>query len=333
MGFTVNDLLPDIISSDGLATCDPAQVKSGLTDALRLLAQKAHFDFSLGVIDIAVCNSCVTLPHFVGTVLAINSCGFPTFLRDQWYQFHINGVGSVKWTDCGMADVLDTQSCTFRDLVAPSRLVTVVENAADNNKKVRVFGSDSNGKAIWTPGANGAMQEGFLVPTINGFPISPANPPLFARIDRVELELPRQGFIRLVGIDPANTDSATNKVLLGYYDPTEQYPSYNRIRVPRANSWVRIKYRKAFENIRSYTDWVNCDNRLAIKLACQAVKLYNQRRYDDAQAAESNAVRMLSEDQNVKQVPTAVGPQITTNIYQNNDSLYNDGYWGSFGGY
>jgi hypothetical protein len=333
MGFTVQDLMPEITSSDGLATCDQQQVFSGLTDVLRLLGQKAHFDFALGVIDIAVCNSCVTLPHFVGGVLAINTCGLPTFLRDQWYQFHINGVGSVKWTDCGMGDVLDTAVCTFRELSAPSRLVAVVENNSDNNKKVRVFGSDVNGKAIWTMGANGQMQEGYLVPTIAGFPISTVNPPLFARIDRIELETPRQGFIRLVGIDPANPNEATNKVLLGYYDPTEKYPSYNRIRVARANSWVRIKYRKAYENIRSVTDWVNCDNRLAIKLGCQAIALYKQRRYDEAQAAEANAVRMLSDDQNIKTVPTSVGPQIVTNVYSNFDSLYNDGFYGPYGSY
>lgn len=324
MGFTVQDLLPEITSSDGLATCDMQQVFSGLTDALRLVGQKAHFDFALGVIDIAVCNSCVTLPHFVGTVLAINTCGMPSFLRDQWYQFHINGVGSARWTDCGMGDVLDTAACTFRDLTAPSRLIAVVENAADNNKKVRAFGSDPDGKQIWTLGPNGVPQEGFLVPTIAGFPISPAAPPLFARIDRIELETPRQGFIRLVGVDPANTDNATNKVLLGYYNPTERYPSYNRIRVARANSWVRIKYRKSYEDIRAVTDWVNCDNRLAIKLACQAITLYKQRRYDEAQGAEANAVRMLSEDQNVKQVPTAVGPSIITNTYCNNDTIMGD---------
>lgn len=326
MGLTVQDLYADITSADGLATCDQAQVFSGLTDALRLLEQKAHYDFSLGTLDISVCASCITLPRFVGTVLGVSTCAGVSYLRDQWYQFHINGIGPANFTDCGFTDELG-EVCTFRDLPAPCRFVAVVENPADNNKEIRLFATDVNGKPIWTPGANGVMQEGFLVPTINGYPLSNPNVPLAARVDRIQLQLPRQGFIRLVAIDPSNTDESTNKTLVGYYDPTEKYPTYRRIRISRSNSWARIKYRKAYKEIRAYTDWVECDNKLAIKLACQAVKLYNQRRYDEALAAESQASRMLSEDQNIKQTPTPVGPQIVTEVYSNRDRIMCDNWY------
>lgn len=328
MGFTVQDLLADITSSDGLATCNTQEVFSGLTDALRLLEQKAHFDFSLGTIDISVCASCITLPKFVGTVLGVATCAGVSYLRDQWYQFHINGMAPGNWTDCGYADELG-EVVTFRDLPAPCRLVAVVENPADNNKEVRVFGTDINGKAIWQAGANAQQYEGFLVPTISGYPLSNPNAPLVARIDRIQLQIPRQGFIRLVAIDPANPDNNTNKTLVGYYDPTEKYPAYRRIRLPCHTGWARLKYRKAYREIRATTDWIDCDNKLAIKLACQAVKLYNQRRYDEALAAESQAARMLSEDQAVKQTPTPLGPQIITNIYANNDRILDAGVcWG-----
>ena len=327
MGFTLQDILPDITSADGLATCDMPQVYSGVTDALRLLEQKAHYDFSLGTLDISTCASCITLPRFVGTVLGVATCSGVSYLRDQWYQFHINGVGPSNWTDCGYADELG-EVCTFRDIAKPSRLVAVVEQTADNNREVRIFGTDVNGKSIWTAGANGTLQEGFLVPTISGYPLSNPNAPLVARIDRISLQTPRQGFVRLVAIDPANTDEATNKVLIGYYDPTERHPSYRRLRLSRSSGWARIKYRKSNKTITSVTDWIDCDNKLAIKLACQAVKLYNQRRYDEALAAESQAARMLSEDQNVKQTPSPLGPQIVTNIYANNDRIMDGGSYG-----
>jgi hypothetical protein len=331
MGFTVQDLLPDITSADGLGTCDTAQVHSGLTDALRLLEAKAQFDFSLGTLDISVCASCVTLPKFVGTVLAVGTCAGVNYLRDQWYQFHINGVGPTNWTDCGYTDELG-EVVTFRDLTAPCRLVAVVENSADNNREIRVFGTDVNGRPIWTNGPLNQSQEGFLVPTINGYPLSNPNAPLVARIDRISLQLPRQGFIRLVAIDPSNTDETTNKTLVGYYDPTEKYPTYRRIRLARNTGWARIKYRKAYKEIRSNSDWIDCDNKLAIKLACQAVRMYNQRRYDEALAAEGQAARMLSEDQSVKQTPTPLGPQIITNVYANNDRILTGG-WDGYGGY
>lgn len=333
MGLTVNDILPDITSADGLATCDLPKVFSGLTDAMRLLEQKANFDFSLGTLDISVCASCITLPRFVGTVIAVATCGGVSYLRDQWYQFHINGVGPVKWTDCGYADELG-EVCTFRDLCAPSRLVAIVENVADNNKEVRVFATDQNGKPIWTPGPNGVMAEGFLVPTIAGYPLSNPNVPLAARIYRIQLQGPRQGFVRLVAIDPANTDENTNKVLVGYYDPTERYPSYRRVRLPCNTPWARLKYRKANKTITSVTDWIECDNKLAIKIACQAVKLYNNRQYNEAAVAEAQAARMLTEDQAVKQTPTPVGPQIVVNVAANHDRIMDgSGYYGYGGGY
>jgi hypothetical protein len=326
MGFTVQDILPDITSADGLATCDLPQVYSGLTDALRLLEQKAHFDFSLGTLDISTCASCIALPRFVGTVLGVSTCAGVNFLRDQWYQFHINGTGPSSFTSCGYADELG-EVCTFREPSAPSRLVAVVEQAADNNKEIRVFGTDQNGKPIWTPGPNGVLQEGMLVPTIFGYPLSNPAAPLISRITRIQLQTPRQGFIRLVAIDPANTDESTNKVLIGYYDPTEKYPSYRRLRIAQSAGWARIKYRKANRQITATTDWIECDNKLAIKLACQAVKLYNQRRYDEALVAEGQAARMLSEDQAVKQTPTPVGPQIITDVYANNDRIMDGGYY------
>jgi hypothetical protein len=40
------------------------------------------------------------------------------------------------------------------------------------------------------------------------------------------------------------------------------------------------------------------------------VKYYDRDKYDMAATAEAQAVRMLSEGQNVNQTPTPIGPQI-----------------------
>lgn len=320
MGFTVSDILAEVKSSDGVGNCDNTQVFSYLTDALRLISDKAHYDFKLGTLDITVCDSCVTLPEFVKTVLAVTTCGQPTYLRDEWYQFHINGMGSQKWTDCGYTD--ETGSfCTFRDPVAASQLVAVVDETSDNNKEVRVFGWDINGERIYSDGPNGTRQDGFLVPTIAGYPLPNPNVPLIARIDRVSLQIPRKGMVRLVAVDPANSDSSTNKVLIGNYEPNLQYPSYRRIRLGSNNSWARIKYRKQDAVIRSINDWIDVDNKLAILLACQSVKHMRQGRYDVANAALAQSTQMLSDGQNVSQTPTALGPQIIMAREWNHDSI------------
>lgn len=328
MGFTVSDLYAEIKSSDGVGNCDQAQVFSYLTDALKLISDKAHYDFTLGTLDITVCDACVTLPEFVKTVLAVTTCGEPSYLRDSWYQFHQNGWGSQNWTSCGHVD--ETGSfCTFRDPVAASQLVAVVDETSDNNKEVRVFGWDINGERIWSDGPNGTRLDGFLVPTIAGYPLPNPNVPLIARVDRISLQLPRKGMIRLVAVDPANTDTATNKTLIGAYEPTLQYPSYRRIRLGSSNAWARIKYRKQDATIRALTDWIEVDNKLAILLACQAVKHMRSGRYDIGNAALAQATMMLSDGQNVLTTPTAIGPQISIDLAWNNDSI--NGYgcnWG-----
>jgi hypothetical protein len=332
MGFTVSDIYSEITSSDGVGNCNEAQVFSYLTDALKLISDKAHYDFKLGTLDITVCDACVTLPDFVTTVLSVTTCGQPTYLRDSWYGFHLNGVGHEKWTDCGYTDELG-QFCTFRDPVAASQLVAVVEETSDNNKQIRVFGWDINGERIYSDGPNGTRDDGFLVPTIAGYPLPNPNVPLIARVDRISLQLPRKGVVRLVAVDPANTDSATNKILLGVYEPTTAYPSYRRIRLGSKNSWARIKYRKKDAIIRSQNDWIDVDNKLAILLACQAVKHYRQGRVEIGDSTVAKATQMLSDGQNVKQTPTGVGPQIVVSTEWTADTIngYGCGWYGGGG--
>ena len=293
----------DVDAKEALETCDQAKLFRGVSDAIRLLEEKAHFDFSLGSLDISVCNKTVTLPHFVGTVLAVAGANGPTYLRDSWYQHHINGVGVESFTDCGYTDEVGVFS-TFRDPAAPSRIVDVVESNADNNKEVRVFGWDSAGKRIYTPGPTGELQDGFNVPTIVGYPLSNPNVPLIARIDRIQKSV-TNGFIKLVAIDADN-----NQVLLGYFEPHERLPQYRRIRLASGSTWARIKYRRAYREIRAATDYIPIPNKLALKLAMRAVKYYDRDKYDMAATAEAQAVRMLSEGQNVNQTPTPIGPQI-----------------------
>lgn len=297
----ISDLLP--MAKSALQTCDTEKVLRGLTSAVRLMEEKGHFDFSINTFDIQVCDAIVTLPSFVGTVLAVNTCHGPSYLRDNWYQFHINSVGSEKWTDCGYADELG-EVCTFREPEAPSRLVAVVEDPKDNNKILRIFGWDATGKRIYSPNANGVLEEGFLVPTLNGFPLPNPTAPLIARIERIQ-KAETNGFVRLVAVDENN-----KQVLIGYYEPQEKYPKYRRLRLASGSKWARIRYRRATKHYTSVNDWVPIENELALQLACVAVFNYWQNQYQIAGTAETQAVRMLSEGQGVNSTPTPIGPQI-----------------------
>jgi hypothetical protein len=297
-------------------SCDQTAVFSAITKAIRLLEKKAHYDASLGVLDIAVCNDSITLPNFIQTVLGVNTACGTTLLRDDWFQFHTGGVGSERWTDPGFTDVLG-EVVTFRDPITPVSLVAIVESSSDNNKVVRVFGYDATGKKIYTPGPSGNLEEGFLVPAVVGYPLVNPSAPLIARIERIT-KVVTNGFIRLVGIDPY-----TNvKTLIGYYEPTDTNPRYKRMRVSKGSRWVRIKYRKAYSEIRSLNDWINIQNTLALQLAVKAVKLYEQDKYDSARQAEEEGARMLSEEEDVNKTPTAIGPQISYDYVNESDSIW-----------
>jgi hypothetical protein len=299
----VESIYKDLKSADVLGTCDDAYVFARLTDAVSLIANQGIVDPLIGEMDICVCNGCVTLPAEVETPLAINQGGFPTLIRDEWFQYHINGSGSHGWSDWSYSDHLGFVS-TFRDPSGPVKVVAEIESARDSQAKVRVFGWDVDGKRIYTPNASGALEDGFLVPTIYGFSQPNPEAPEIARIDRVDKAL-TNGFVRLLAV---NTDGSPH-TLIGYYLPNETNPSYARIRVGKHN-WLRMKYRKRNFEVRSVNDWININNREVIVLATKAVHLRRKGQYDAGSTAEAEAIRILNHEANAKRPPGITPPQI-----------------------
>jgi len=288
-----------------LGKCDEAAVFRRITDAVRLANHQGKFDVALGAMDICIVDGCVTLPAEVATLLAVNNCGFPTMMRDQWFQYHMNGPGNEKYTPLGYADELGAVS-TFRDPSAPVKLIAQVENAKDSGKSLRVFGWDESGKRIYTDAGDGVLQDGFLVPMIYGFAVASPDAPAIARIDRVQKD-ETNGFVKLIAIDENN---GTPHTLIGYYLPWETNPTYRRIKVA-GDSWVRIKYRKKDLEVRGTQDWINIDNREALLLLIRSVKLRLDNQFELARTAENEGMRLLSNEAEALRPPGLKGPQIT----------------------
>lgn len=303
-----------------LGKCDNAYLFRRLTDAVKLANNQADFEVNLGQMDICVCDGCATLPADVGTVLAVNSGGYPTLIRDQWYQYHINGRGSSDCTPCGYTDELG-RVCTFRDPSSPVLLVAQVENALDSNVEVRVFGWDDSGKRIYTEGEGGILEDGFLVPTAYGFPVPSSVAPAIARIDRIQKPV-TNGFIKLIAIDPTTLASHT---LIGYYEPWETVPNYRRIKV-NDRSWIRLKYLKAVNDVRGLSDWIAIDNREALLLLLKAVKFRLENQIGQAKEYEIEGMRLLSNEAERLRPPGPQTPQIISNEYPESfggESLFN----------
>lgn len=287
-----------------LSKCDLPTVYRRITDAVKLAntSYKGN-DWNIAMMDLCVCDGCVTLPADVGTVLGANHDGFPTLIRDQWFQFHANGPGSNSgFTPWSYTDELGPV-VTFKDPSKPVILVAEVEEATDANcATLRVFGWDADGKRIYTRGPDDTLLDGFLVPLIYGF--SPPNPeaPAIARIDRIQKSLTK-GFIRLLAVNPDDLQSHT---LIGYYQPWETVPNYRRVRTP-GRSWLRIKYRRKDLEVRASTDWINIENREALLLLLKAVQFRLNNQFDQARAAETEGLRLLSQEAESLR-PTSIQP-------------------------
>lgn len=303
--MTVNDIYDEARAV--LGKCDNSYIFRRISDAVKIANNSGKFDPALGIMDLCVCDGCVTLPADVGTVLAVNNGGFPTLMRDQWFQYHANGPGNQCYVPWNYTDELGMVT-TYRDPSAPVKLIAEVENALDSNIALRVFGWDENGKRIYTEGSSGALEDGFLVPTVFGFAVPNLSTPDIARIDRVQKAV-TNGFVRLIAVDSATLESHTQ---IGYYLPWETNPYYRRIKVPN-RSWIKIKYHKRDLEVKSTSDWINIENREALLMLLKAVKARLDNQIDLGRSFENEGLRILSNEAEALRPSGISPPQVIWN--------------------
>lgn len=300
----VSDIYSDVI--EALGKCNEVTAFRRLTEAIAMLANKAKWDSAVGEIDVCVTQDYVTLPRMVGAILGVTTNGKANYLTDaSWFDYHLNGPGVQDCVDCLYAQVAGT-FCTIRDPSLPVYMVAELDSAADNNQLLRVFGTDANGNEIFTPNPEtGIMEQGFLVPTVYGFPVRNAAAPAIARVTRIQKAV-TSGRIKLLAV---NTDDSTAHTLIGYYEPNETEPRYQRLKVPR-HSWVRVKYKRKNVAITSQQDFIFLNSSQAVVLGVKAVKFRLDDKVDIAAAYEKEAARLLSEDAAAIQPAVVLSPQI-----------------------
>lgn len=296
--YITESLFLEAKSPLGLGRCSPQEVFDGISRAVSRATNSGLFDASIGQVDICACDGCFTLPADVQTILSVNQSGQPTVIRSEWFEYSLNGTGTQKCAPCHFTTVQGKLFSTIKELSGPSIIVAEIENAADNQKEVRVFGWKADGTRIYTEGPGGVLEDGFLVPSVFGF--SPPNPdaPAITRIDRVR-KAETNGLVRLIAIDA--TDD-TKRTLLGHYLPWETAPQYQRIKVA-SKTWIRVKYKRKDIKVRGIGDWINLDNEEALMFLLKAVKLGSQDAYAASQAAENEAMRLLSNQQESSSSP------------------------------
>lgn len=240
------------------------------TEAIELLANITSWDPLIGYVDIQTFDSFyVTLPQYVDQVLAINVNHSIGRFRNQWYEFHMNGLGQDNAQadsvgsnrPCGGWEEVGEMPCAF-PLAAPSYLVAAPLDPVDNGTSVRVWGIDVNELPVY--GKDGNL--GIPITCEQGsFDISSQELP-FKRVDRIVLGSP-QSFIQLFATD--GTQYLQN---LGTFWPNIAEPKFRVIRIGQKAVTVRMRYRKRLVKVTSLTDPIHMRSRSAMMNALRSIQ-------------------------------------------------------------
>lgn len=302
-----------------IGTCDDQAFYERLTEAQELLANLSNWDPLVGSMDICTCERIIVLPDDVEMPLAVNIGGQPADFRNKWFEFHLNGPGSDccaigcgwNWADSG-------EFPTFRTIKCEAKIYAYSDMDEGMATSIRVFGYSKTDKWIMSPDCNGVLQDGFDVPVLFGLGAGIPAAYQIQRITRV-LKPATRGFVKLVALE----EGCDHSVLLGYYRPNEQTPSYRRIVLNGAYnicrfldtcapqmSWVRMKFRKKTFKITSMDDVIFLHSVTAIKMAVQAIKKYENDLIDEYVKYKAEAKKALMEEQATRSGPNQIRIQM-----------------------
>lgn len=166
----------------------------------------------------------ITLPPEIARLEAVDVCGHPVALNNQWVEYLRFGNGRMPKSPCACGSVTAAYSrnnvCTFKQMTnAPQTIRVYLTDARDVGKRVLLQGLDANSNVIYsTDNLNQVVGE-FLNLT------SPFTdtPQTILQIDGIQKDV-TYGIVRFYQVDPTTGD----QVLLLTMQPGEQTASYRR---------------------------------------------------------------------------------------------------------
>lgn len=289
-----------------MGDCDDASVFNRISDATEVLCNKTDIDPLIGWVDIVTTGGkAITLPREVDTVLALNISGVPSFPRNRWAEFHLNGLGSDAsdqgrffWDDKGDYPL-------FKDPEEPVQFTALAAHAGDVAEgEIWVHGYDFNDRKV-TSEVDGAVVDGWKVPLSGSLEGPAPDAPVFKRVTGVRKK-PSLGYVSLYG-----TTSGGDVALYGDYEPSETLPQYRRILLSTSACWARIQYRRKVFRVTSQTDRIPLHSRMALMLMCKALQKYDNDKIEEGDLYERKAVALLVEKQLASNPPSSPSIQIS----------------------
>lgn len=315
----VKHIIADGKSSRGYGNCNDGDFYRGLTDAVRLLANKSSWDVMMGRMTICATEGYLTLPREVEKIMGATINGTAAWPRDLWFRHHINGPGNLGCGN-GFNEFYDEVGKTpiFRCIQGPTVLFAIPESAEDNGKELLIYGYDRFDSELFHTDTDGNVVNGMRVP-INTSEIT--NYPDARVIKKVThvFKPETKGVVRLWGyVDPF--DISTVADLYGYYYADETQPTYRQYRFPKCST-VDITFRRKNLEFKSLEDWIPFDNRLALLQSLKAVREYDSGNSAKGVEYELLATRMLIEEEKAYKQYSGTGPQVRNFSAQTNERL------------
>lgn len=254
----------------------------------------------------------LTWPRQFAAIEAVDVCGVPVTIRNQWFEFMENGPGLQQNQNCNTTNVNGctqlcngTQlfdrgtACAFEDIIGTDKKILVYSDVAETaGAKILLQGYDENNNWIRTQ-SGGQWIDGEYV----DLAVSPGTLSTHFFTSLVAVQKPStNGPVRLYEY---NTTAATQRAM-AYYEPDETRPVYRRsfiggINRPSTGSScttipVNVMAKLEFIPALRDNDWLMIGNLEALADMCQSIKKMENNLFQEAQAWESSAIAKLQRE-------------------------------------
>lgn len=285
------------------------QVFDKITEAMEALANKSQWDGLDGYVDIvADQRGYITFPRRVETPVAVNFYRCPAEIKNKWYEFHLNGLGSDPVRSNSLHDLGEYPLVV--EPTSPVRLFARTFFQQDAEVKLRVYGYDNTGNWIRSL-EDDQFVDGEAIPlsVVQNQSEQPLTVPTtyhefrqITRITKGESDMPIDIFATQSQYqpteytNPALVDTPVSPQILATYEADETEPMFRRMRVPEWVQWARIRYRLRTMKITKMTDVLNMKSKTALVEMMRALKSL-ETDLKAYVAHEAVAVKLISEEQ------------------------------------
>lgn len=271
----VSDIIAEVTEVTG--SCSEAVNFRAITRAIELLANSGLFDPLIGTLDFMVNGDYyVALPRDVKTPIRLNIENNPAFARNRIYEFSPNTPGTQNGAEIGW-QWHERGYVVIQDRTKLPGQVQYVVDAADATKTITITGIDANNRDI----------SDTLFGDVIGSAVASTN--TYKEIRTVLRDATTKDGQLYVG---ANA--------IARYYPDETEPEYRLIKLSKTGVAVRMLYRKHVFQITSLNDIIPLHSASAVIQATNAVRLLQQKKYEESASAMAVATGMIGQEQSTR---------------------------------